>query len=88
MDDIQFREIVERVVTATQDITWGYVDLCGSALSVETEQVLAIVGYTLVSNLICRSEMTEEQREQLWNCVCRGEKDPDNCKPLDKSEIN
>lgn len=88
MNDVQFREIVQRVVTASQDITWGYVDLCGSALSVETEQVLAIVAYTLVSNLICRSEMTEEQRGQLWDCVCRGEKDPDKITVVPKEEIN
>lgn len=88
MEDLQFREIVERVVRTSQDITWEFVDFCGPALGVETDQVLAIVGFTLVSNLICRSEMTEHQRGQLWDCVTRGEKNPDKLTPVPQEEIN
>lgn len=88
MEDLQFRETVERVVRASQDITWEFVDFCGPTLGVETDQVLAIVGFTLVSNLICRSEMTEHQRGQLWDCVTHGEPDPDKLLPVPKEEIN
>lgn len=88
MNDVQFRQIVGKVVGATQDITWQFVDFCGPSLSVETDQVLAIVGFTLVSNLICRSEMTEHQRGKLWDCVTHGEPDPDKLTPVPKEEIN
>lgn len=85
MNDIHFRQLVEKLVDTTQELTWGYVDSHGD---VEAERVLAIVSYTILSQLVCKSEMTSQQIEQLTFCIGRGEKDPDNYRPLDKTEIN
>lgn len=85
MNDFAFRQLVEKMVDATQEITWDYVDRHGE---VEAEKVHAIVSYTLLSQLVCKSEMTNEQIDRLTFCVGRGEKDPDNYRPLDRREIN